>query len=973
MSNRLKAPSPSPEQERVIVSQGQGMAVLAGAGTGKTTTLVAKCMRLAQQNPKARFAAVSFTERSASDLRAKLSISLAELGVPGAFNQHWVMTIHGLCGSILREFSREAGFDGEETILSEAEVQLYWKRAVESLWLDELSETLVESLEWLLDRESQESLNSLLRRSRELLLFGVLPSLKDSQEKGAQALEHVSTYVLEKYERMKRRRGVLDFNDLERGADHALNSAHVRELYHRRFELVLVDEFQDTNPVQARIIRKLCRPDASNLCVVGDPKQSIYRFRDADVSIFQDFCSQLPLVFSLTWNFRSVPGILDFTNQVCEKAFLASHMPFEALVPMRAAREDLEAVVRLDIKTPLELGQFIQSEVERGVLLHDMALLVRKVRGNEKWLKALMAAGIPIAVGSGGLFWEEARVRELVAFLKWWDNPANSLSGAIFLRAPWMAVSDLDLDRWVKQDPTFKIPFFESKHPVAVVLKPLLNQTLRPSELLMALLDAAQNNSENTIEDELGVPLLGLWHRLEEWSSQGLDFHAAVGELSTAIDENRREREVPAPRNLGSLLVLTLHGAKGLEFPHVILIDFGDKPKAPEMPLLFWDRVQGAYLGARNADGDRDQKNPTEKTWRETEKRKSLEESKRLFYVALTRARDRLILVCPELQRIPSVSGKEGEPNSVYLQEDWRAWLDHSGARPALISTAMRSSALSGHPLNPVIEPALSLGMPSLAPLTRSRWVRPRHSVTEWTLLSRCPRAYEWTFIRPVPVIPEVMESEQTGMVQKSGMTQQELGTQVHACLEQGNWSGLKRIEAEVGVDRFVAEPVIHWALSSEWMAPASSAQGRAVWSELEFEIPVLGQVLVGSMDRVVKKRSNATHYYSIIDFKVTEKRKSVDAFLEAYQTQIELYAFALRQLDKNLTLEQIEAVLVNISSATIQVIPITLGRVSIESLARLAIEIVDGKAGVPKPGPFCRFCEFRGQCEEGRRSLNVV
>ena len=101
--------------------------------------------------------------------------------------------------------------------------------------------------------------------------------------------------MLERYDRLKRRRGALDFNDLEaRRGSGARRTQHVREVFQKRFDLVLVDEFQDTNPLQARIIWRFVRPDRSNLCVVGDPKQSIYRFRDADVSGLRGVLSRAP-------------------------------------------------------------------------------------------------------------------------------------------------------------------------------------------------------------------------------------------------------------------------------------------------------------------------------------------------------------------------------------------------------------------------------------------------------------------------------------------------------------------------------------------------------------------------------------------------------------------------------------------------------------------------------------------------------
>lgn len=674
----------SGEQQKIVETWNQGMAVLAGAGSGKTTTLVQKCAALVERNPEARFAAVSFTDKSARDLRAKLAKDprIQDL------SRHWVMTIHGLCGAIIREHPREAGFDGEESILSEGEAALLWERATEALWFEEIPEEVQTSLESLLERETKNSVLGLLTRVRNLYGFGVLQSL---HEKGDLDLFHVASYVMERYERLKRRRGALDFNDLELGAERVLRSPLARAEFRRRFDLILVDEFQDTNPLQASIIWSLIREDASNLCVVGDPKQSIYRFRDADVSVFEECCAKLPVRISLTKNFRSRPGVLDFTNAVCEPAFIRSDMNYEPLVPQRDPSSDFDPVLKLEVNDPRDLAAWIRAENEKGVPLSEMTLLLRKIRGNEKWLNALTAAGIPIAVESGGLFWEDPRVREMMSFLRWWDNPGNQLSGGIFLRAPWMGIDDQTLDRWHESDPTFFGPFFESGHPVAKALVKFRGREMftRPAEVLLALL------VDETREQELGSALLGLWHRMEELSMQRMDFHAVVTELSLAMRESRRDRTVPPPRNQGQLVVLTLHGSKGLEFPHVILLDFPEKPgRAQNAPLLFWDREKGAYFGGRDEDGERLSKDPVEVQWRQEEDRKNLAESKRLFYVALTRAKERLVLVFPnspekdvsESAAVPSPApsaapaktSKAGtkEPKDPLDQDFWRGWID---------------------------------------------------------------------------------------------------------------------------------------------------------------------------------------------------------------------------------------------------------------------------------------------------------
>jgi DNA helicase-2/ATP-dependent DNA helicase PcrA len=308
----------TPEQLEVIHSWGKGQAVIAGAGCGKTTTLVAKCVALLERKPEARFAAVSFTEKSAADLRDKLSRSLPRTEKGSPLSGHWVTTIHGLCGSVIREFPREAGMDGEETVLAEADARVMWERALEKLWFDELPEDVRLALEQLLDRESKDSLADLLARLKSLFTFRVFERFSDGDD-DTLALAIVGAYVIDGYERAKRRRGVIDFDDLERGARRALSHERVREAFHRRFDLVMVDEFQDTNPVQAEILWRLARPDLSNLCVVGDPKQSIYRFRDADVSVFEECCAQLSVRQKLTLNFRCRPGILDFTNAVCAR------------------------------------------------------------------------------------------------------------------------------------------------------------------------------------------------------------------------------------------------------------------------------------------------------------------------------------------------------------------------------------------------------------------------------------------------------------------------------------------------------------------------------------------------------------------------------------------------------------------------------------------------------------------------------
>jgi hypothetical protein len=575
-------------------------------------------------------------------------------------------------------------------------------------------------------------------------------------------------------------------------------------------------------------------------------------------------------------------------------------------------------------------------------------------------------------------------VRELVAFLKWWSEPANSLSGGVFLRAPWMGVPDALLDQWIKQDPTWLGPFLAYEHPIARALARARSRALRPGALLLELLVDGQTG--DAIEDELGSALLGLWHRVEELSGRGYEFHEVVAELDLALKQGRRERDVPPPRNLGQLQVLTLHGSKGLEFPHVILLDFGKKGRRPHAPLLFWDRREGAALMPRDSEGERDPKGPLEAEWRKREEGKDLAESKRLFYVALTRAQERLILVCPALEE--KAEAEIADKGEALLKVDyWRAWIEVAGGEipRAEFAAPSRASLSLGGPEHPALASPSDRALDRAAECTGDRTgeialpppraIRPRHSVTEWVTLDRCPRAYEWTYLRPPAHAPANRRSIHTGWSLtgdadgEAGLPTRELGTRVHAALEVGNWDELAQLEREAGPDRFRAEPLTRWAEASPWMRPTRPAglpgapgDERRVWSELALEVPIAGAVLVGSVDRLCLENGRL----AVVDFKVTEKEKDPAELARTYRIQLELYADALRRLDPEAAWAKhpVRGVLVQISGGRVTEVEVELQGIDAEELATRASRIVAGETGPPTPGAACRNCDFRKICD---------
>ena len=175
----------------------------------------------------------------------------------------------------------------------------------------------------------------------------------------------------------------------------------------------------------------------------------------------------------------------------------------------------------------------------------------------------------------------------------------------------------------------------------------------------------------------------------------------------------------------------------------------------------------------------------------------------------------------------------------------------------------------------------------------------------------------------------------------------------MHAALETGDANSLRALEEMAGSHRLSAERVLGWLKSSELMSASDS-----VWSELAFEVPIGREVLVGSIDRLVKRGD----HWQLIDFKVTEKQKSEFELVEAYLTQLELYSYAIGRLEPGAL--AIDAYLVNLSPGKITEIRVPLHGIDPEVLAQQAGRIVEGEAGRPRPSAHCRVCDFKRVCD---------
>jgi ATP-dependent exoDNAse (exonuclease V) beta subunit len=972
------------EQQRVIIDGfGQGQAVIAGAGCGKTTTLVAKCVKLLELKPKARFCAVSFTEKSVRDLKQSLAEKFQ--GHP-KFNphDHWVKTIHGLCFAILQEFPEAAGLAGGEKILMEDEAARLWSRSLEPLWSEDGHEELNPAIERLLMIYSRDSLETLLSKLRSLEAFGVREWIeRQSHSNPGESsvlvdLWRVFESVQLRFLRLKQRAGALDFNDLEVKALLALEQARVRSYYQKRFELVMVDEFQDTNPVQGRILEKFVRGDLSNLCIVGDPKQSIYRFRDADVTVFEDLTRNLPLKHPLSMNYRSRPAVIDFVNQICEPLFVASKLEYEPLIAHREPAEVAAPVRRVEVETPQDLAEYLWHRVQMGDALQDFVILARSVKKDQTlaYLEGLEAAGIPYLFGSGGRFFSDARVIELVAFLKGWLSKHNSLSQATALRAPWIQVADTDLLKWRDRGPEnrngdlFAGFFADSTHPVAQALRAEYQsrKPLRPGEILKILWGLP------TMPDEMLLTLATLWQKVEDLSMQGRRFADIVQQLQEWVDREKIEADVPPPSQQGAVRVMTVHASKGLQFPHVVLIDF-EKPSKPDgRKDLIWNRREGVYLFARDElgkkiDGDLHSDNAR---WNDIERQADVAESKRVFYVALTRAQETLSLIWPLQEK------EQFKDAEIDIHRDfWRAWVHHLAQASRL--PCSRPADYRGAVPPRIAAPSSTSPTRQLKKLNiRTEPFRPRHSPSEWLVLHQCPLRYYFQYTAGAVDGLDEDAAEEAPLIQRFDFTETvtetvaEKGERVHAAIETEAWDAL----AEEFKDPKIAANVVDRLRTL--LQEEASLDGARVFKEVGFEVPFTeDEALVGFMDRLVIVDRPDQIQIRVTDYKWTAAPRSPEALLEHYGLQLQVYAWAAMRMLQDETQGRkvtLHARLVHLTDSGLEVVDADSSQFQVADLQslveshfkqakKLLFETREAPIEQAQPGKHCRHCPQQAIC----------
>ena len=494
------------------------------------------------------------------------------------------------------------------------------------------------------------------------------------------------------YERKKTERGVLDFLDLLVKARDALRDQKgVRAYFQARFLHLLIDEFQDTDPLQVEVAQLLAGERPGALVVVGDAKQSIYRFRRAEVRLFRQLVARAgseggAAVLHLVQNFRSRPSILRFVNRVfgelVQESDESDQPPYEPIVPPPELEDDAPAVLALRFPAPANasgadllaaeaagLAAFL-AEVSRGresvrdpatgeerdSRAGDVLVLARRLTKVPALEEALEAASVRFSVEGGKSFFDRQEVHETLAVLRAIDDPSDRVALVAALRSSFFGVSDRDIAAYtLSGSPPWAGPI-DPERPGGATLA-------GARALLETLHDMRRHASMPAVlerlYDETRVLAALTGSRRGEAQIANLEKIAALAREAAALGaltlrgftrlledrvmNAREEPDLPStrPGDPDTVRILSVHKAKGLEAPIVALFDTDDeaRPSVDTVPLWAEGRIAIGFRGGCQPAG-----------WSalvQAEEKKARAETRRLLYVACTRARDRLVVPRP--------------------------------------------------------------------------------------------------------------------------------------------------------------------------------------------------------------------------------------------------------------------------------------------------------------------------------------
>lgn len=629
----------NPEQLAAVQEKSGTILVLAGAGSGKTKVLTSRIANLVKEgaNPF-EIMAVTFTNKAAKEMQSRLGVYLGE----GTVKRMWVGTFHNICGRILRahlaDYQTKDGrkWDNNYVIYDDTDTKTILKNAIKKLNLDEKVYEL-----------------KLVRA----VISNAKNKMQDAHAFASSARDYKTEKISEiyyEYEKQLAINNAVDFDDMLMLAVNLLETnEEVRKLYAQRFKHILADEFQDTNKAQYKFVRMLfddekAKRDDCSLLAVGDVDQSIYSWRGADFKIIMGFQRDYPgtKLIKLEQNYRSTKTILDAANAVIEN----NNDRIDKV--LYSQKGEGEKICLFEASSDLNEAGYVAKMAKECANLDDVAVLYRTNAQSRSIEEALMTNAIPYKIVGGLKFYDRKEIKDIIAYLKLIYNQNDAQSLKRIINVPKRALGETTMKKIAEIADQREESMFEALLNIeeyenfTAKVKAGLTQfadmirgfartssAMLLSEFVALVLEQSgylgELRAEDTVENQSRLENLQEFinvvrefeldeFNLEEAAQESLGLLGAFLSQVALVSDIDTLKEEGEP----SVTLMTLHAAKGLEFPTVFLSGL----------------EEGIF--------------PHSRAISYTAKSDDLEEERRLMYVGITRAKDALHLTYAKQRRV---------------------------------------------------------------------------------------------------------------------------------------------------------------------------------------------------------------------------------------------------------------------------------------------------------------------------------
>lgn len=655
------------EQQQAVKQTEGPLLIMAGAGSGKTRVLTHRIAYLIDEKEVAprNILAITFTNKAAREMKERVSKLVGPEG-----DYMWVSTFHSMCVRILRRDIERIGYSRNFSIIDSSDQLTVMKQILRNLNIDP-------------------------KQFDPRAMIGQISNRKNELITPAQAIESANNYfekqvaeIYDAYQKMLRKNQVLDFDDLIMETIHLFKRVpEVLQYYQRRFQYIHVDEYQDTNHAQYYLVKQLASR-FQNICVVGDSDQSIYRWRGANIANILSFEKDYPAakVIYLEQNYRSTKSILDAANAVINyntgrkpKKLWTDNDEGKKLRYFQAATEREEAYY---------ITETIQDMLVDGKYeADDIAILYRTNAQSRTMEDTLRKANMAYQIVGGLKFYDRKEIKDIIAYLRLIANPEDDISFERIVNVPKRGIGAASIEKLRTYAVMQDISLFEAVEEIEATAVPkraanqlvlfhqMMDNFMKQQEFLTATdmvdLVLEQTEYEAVLKNERTVESQTRLENIAEFRTVATEFEKSSSEdkslvtfltdLALVADIDSMDEEEALDKQI---TLMTLHSAKGLEFPVVFLVGL----------------EEGIFPHSRSMLDDEE-----------------MEEERRLAYVGITRAEEELYLTHAQMRTL--FGRRNMNPISRFINEIPDNLIDGmEAASPSMFAGFTRGKETEQHP-----------------------------------------------------------------------------------------------------------------------------------------------------------------------------------------------------------------------------------------------------------------------------------